>query len=58
MIFQIIEGKQNTILAVHGLGAAQVNAGYVCACQCYVKGPGWSHCFILLLLNHLPLYLF
>lgn len=35
-----MEGRENTLLAVHGLGAEQVAAGYVCTCQCYAKGPG------------------
>jgi hypothetical protein len=35
-----VEGRDNTILAVHGLGKEQIDLGYVCTCQCYVKGPG------------------
>ena len=37
---QIIEGKENTKLAVHGLGEPQIAAGFICTCQCYPTGPG------------------
>lgn len=28
------------ILAVHGLGVPQIEAGFVCSCQAFAKGPG------------------
>jgi hypothetical protein len=28
------------MLAVHGLGEPQIDAGFVCACQTYITGPG------------------
>lgn len=28
------------LLAVHGLGVPQIEAGYICTCQAYAKGPG------------------
>eukprot|EP01036_Dinobryon_divergens_P029025 gene29026-38071_t len=37
---QVVEGQENTLLAVHGLDLEQVAAGFVCACQCFAKGPG------------------
>lgn len=37
---QVVSGKENTILAINGLGEPQLKAGFVCACQCYVTGPG------------------
>lgn len=37
---QVMAGKENTILAVHGLGQPQIDAGYVCTCQCFPTGPG------------------
>lgn len=36
----MVAGRENTILAVSGLGEPQLKAGFVCACQCYVTGPG------------------
>jgi ferredoxin len=39
---RILEGKESTLLAVHGLGLPQLDAGFVCACQCFVTGPGVS----------------
>lgn len=38
--WKIEEGKPSTLLGVHGLGEPQVNAGFICTCQCYVTGPG------------------
>jgi hypothetical protein len=35
-----LEGRQNVKLAVHGLGQPQIDAGFVCTCQCYPTGPG------------------
>ena len=56
---KVIEGRDNALLAVHGLGIfanslknkaiitvthflgkPQLEAGFVCTCQCYVTGPG------------------
>lgn len=37
---QIVDGKACTVLAVHGLGEPQIDAGFICTCQCFVKGPG------------------
>ena len=37
---QVVSGIENTLLAVNGLGEPQLKAGFVCACQCYVTGPG------------------
>jgi hypothetical protein len=28
------------LLAVHGLGVPQIQAGFVCSCQSFAKGPG------------------
>ena len=39
-VAQVIEGRDNVKLAVHGLGEPQLEAGYVCTCQCYPTGPG------------------
>lgn len=36
----VVEGRENTVLAVHGLGKPQIDAGFVCTCQCYPTGPG------------------
>ena len=37
---KIVDGKDSTKLAVHGLGEPQINAGFVCSCQCFPIGPG------------------
>jgi ferredoxin len=37
---KVSAGRENVKLAVHGLGKPQIDAGYVCTCQCYVCGPG------------------
>ena len=37
---QVTEGRDNTKLAVHGLGEPQIDAGFVCSCQCFPTGPG------------------
>lgn len=37
---QIIEGRENAKMAVHGLGKPQLDAGFVTACQTYICGPG------------------
>ena len=37
---KILEGRENTKLAVHGFGADIIAEGFVCSCQCYVTGPG------------------
>lgn len=37
---RVAEGRENTKLAVHGLGKPQIEQGFVCTCQCYVCGPG------------------
>lgn len=37
---QVAEGIENTVQAVNGLGKPQIEAGFVCTCQCYVTGPG------------------
>lgn len=37
---KVVEGQDKTLMAVNGLGQPQIDAGFVCACQCYVKGPG------------------
>jgi hypothetical protein len=39
-LFQVVEGNQNVLLAVHGLGKPQIDAGYICSCQGYATGPG------------------
>ena len=36
----MVEGRDNVKLAVHGLGEPQIDAGFVCTCQCYPTGPG------------------
>lgn len=36
----MVEGIDHVKLAVNGLGAPQISAGYVCTCQCYPTGPG------------------
>ena len=36
---QVVSGRENVILAVHGLGKPQIDAGYVCTCQAFAKGP-------------------
>lgn len=36
----MVEGLDNIKLAVHGLGEPQIDAGFVCTCQCYPTGPG------------------
>ena len=37
---QVTAGIENTKTAVHGLGKPQVDAGFVCTCQCFPVGPG------------------
>jgi len=37
---RITEGRENTKLAVHGLGEPQIEAGFVCSCQAFPVGPG------------------
>lgn len=37
---QVTAGRENVKLAVHGLGADQIKANFVCTCQTYVTGPG------------------
>jgi ferredoxin len=37
---KIESGRENTLLAVSGMGEPQLDAGFVCSCQCFVKGPG------------------
>lgn len=37
---KVLAGRENVVLAVHGLGKPQIEAGYVCSCQAYVTGPG------------------
>jgi len=37
---QVVEGRDNTLLAVHGLGKPQIAQGFVCTCQCFATGPG------------------
>eukprot|EP01038_Epipyxis_sp_PR26KG_P010161 gene10161-13669_t len=37
---KVIAGRENVILAVNGLGKPQLEAGFVCTCQCFVVGPG------------------
>lgn len=37
---KVSAGIENVKLAVHGLGQPQIDAGFVCTCQCYVCGPG------------------
>ncbi len=37
---KVVAGRENTIQAVNGLGEPQLEAGFVCTCQCYVTGPG------------------
>ena len=37
---RITDGWDSTKLAVHGLGEPQIEAGFVCACQCFPTGPG------------------
>lgn len=39
---RVTTGQENTLLAVNGLGAPQIEAGFVCSCQCFVVGPGVS----------------
>ena len=35
-----MDGKENTVLAKCELTEDQIDAGFVCTCQCYVTGPG------------------
>ena len=37
---QVVEGIENTKIAVHGLGKPQIEAGFVCTCQTFPTGPG------------------
>jgi ferredoxin len=37
---QLRAGKENTKIAVHGLGKPQIEAGFVCTCQTFPTGPG------------------
>ena len=37
---QVVEGRENTKIAVHGLGKPQIEAGFVCTCQTIPIGPG------------------
>ena len=37
---KITTGRENIKLAVHGFAETIINAGFVCACQTYVTGPG------------------
>ena len=37
---KVAAGRESVKLAVHGLGKPQIDAGFVCTCQCYVCGPG------------------
>jgi ferredoxin len=37
---RVVEGRDSTKLAVHGLGEPQIDAGFVCSCQCFPVGPG------------------
>ena len=37
---KVSDGRDSVKLAVHGLGKPQIDAGFVCTCQCYVCGPG------------------
>ena len=37
---QIVEGRANSKMAVHGLGKPQIDAGFVTTCQTYIVGPG------------------
>ena len=36
---QVCENRENTLLAVHGLGNEAIDAGFVCTCQTYITGP-------------------
>mmetsp|Transcript_14723 Transcript_14723/g.13332 ORF Transcript_14723/g.13332 Transcript_14723/m.13332 type:complete len:182 (-) Transcript_14723:8-553(-) len=37
---QVIAGRENVQLAVHGLGEPQLEKGFVCTCQAFAIGPG------------------
>ena len=37
---QIQAGKENLVMAVNCLGVPQLEAGFICTCQSYIKGPG------------------
>lgn len=36
---QVVQGRDNVKLAVHGLGKEQIEQGFLCACQAYCTGP-------------------